>query len=714
MNKQIFIDKGRLVTKKIPEFNCRPGELIVDVLFSAFSSGTEFGELAKSSESLLSRARKSPEKIGKAINMIKATGLKNTINFVEDSQLALQATGYSLAGIVKSVGEGINDFVIGDLVACSGAQYAHHATQVKVSKQLCVKIPDGLSASVASTVTLGSIAMQGVRQANVVLGERVAVIGLGVIGQITSQILLAAGAKVTGFDLDTRKIQLATDNGLHQGLDAKNSDVLHRAQELTDGYGFDKVLICSSDPSPASAEMAFEISRHRATVVMIGGIGLDLNRSLMYYKELNFVASMSYGPGRYERDYEERGLDLPISYVRWTENRNMLSYLEVAKDRENNLKNLIGRIVDFDDAEKYLNSEEPKTLNKPLIIIKYLEFDRDENIESIKSNKNTGKIQPKNKKIQLGLIGAGGFVKNFILPNLSNIDGCNVAALVSSDSAAIVNMRKKYDIDLGFSSVDDVLDCDIDAVIVANRHSEHFDLIKRSLNKGKHVFIEKPTVNKAEQLEGLLGVFSENEHQNQLVYTGYNRAFSPHIKFVQEQLENIKSPIMLSYQMNAGALKKDNWQYDLEEGGRNIGEAVHIYHLFGALFKSKPESISVTCVKGSKSYMAYDNFSANIRYENGCVGILTYTSIGSDAFPKESFIMHSGGTTIVSNNYTETKIVGGKTFKTSLSEKGHREVLQSFIRSLIHGTSEMTREEQIDTMHIAFCVESELRDGLRV
>jgi len=708
MNKQIFIDKGRLVSEEVPELSCRAGELTVEVLFSAFSSGTEFGELTKSSQGLLARARKSPAKIGKAIEMVKTVGLKNTINFVEDSQLALQATGYSLAGTVRSVGDGITDLAVGDVVACSGAQYAHHASQVKVSRQLCVKIPNGLPVDLASTVTLGAIAMQGIRQANISIGERVAVIGLGVIGQIASQILLAAGAQVTGFDLDLRKLKLASDNGVQSTLDAASSDVLDRSLELTGGHGFDKVLICASDPSSASAKLAFEIARHRGIVVMIGGIGLDLDRSLMYYKELSFVASMSYGPGRYERSYEEKGLDLPISYVRWTENRNMLSYLDVVNTREEAFRNLIGHLVSFDDAEKYLNSDEYKGLERPLILIQYKDSGVEGNSQVSPVTVHQS-ILPKNNVVELGVIGAGGFAKSFILPNLTKSKSCNIALISSSDNASIVNMKKKYQINLGVSSIDEALQCEVDAFVVANRHSEHFETIKSILLRGKSVFVEKPTVNKNEDLKTLVEMFALKEFDNCIVYTGYNRAFSPHIKFIKEQLKGISSPIMISYQMNAGLLKNDNWQYDLEEGGRNIGEAVHIYHLFGALFESRVRSLAVTSTDGNESHKPYDNFIVSIRYENGCVGTLNYSSLGSAAYPKESFIIHSGGKTITSENYTNTQVIGGKSFKTPLSEKGHKEVLESFLRSIVSGSSEMSRDEQVETMRVAFCVESELR-----
>ena len=708
MNSQIFIDKGRLITKKVPELSCRAGEVIVDVAFSAFSSGTEFGELTKSSHSLLARARKSPEKIGKAIEMVKAVGIKNTINFVEDSQLAIQATGYSLAGVVRTVGEGITDLAVGDTVACSGAQYAHHATQVKVSRQLCAKIPKGMPLDLASTVTLGAIAMQGIRQANISIGEKVAVIGLGVIGQIASQILLAAGTTVTGFDLDLRKMRLASDNGIQNALDASSPNITDRTLELTDGHGFDKVLICASDPSSASAKLAFEIARHRATVVMIGGIGVDLDRRLMYYKELNFVASMSYGPGRYERSYEERGLDLPISYVRWTENRNMLSYLDVVNNRKDFFQNLIGQLVEFDDAETYLNSVESKNLERPLILIRYKISKRDNKSEV--SSKATRQSRPlKNNLIQLGVIGAGGFTKSFILPNLTKIKNCNVALISSSDNASVVNMKKKYQIDLGVSSIDEALKSEVDAFIVANRHSEHFKSINDILLKGKSIFVEKPTVNNNYDLTKLIDIFALKEFENCVVYTGYNRAFSPHINFIKDQLKTVNSPIMFSYQMNAGLLKKDNWQYDLEEGGRNIGEAIHIYHLFNALFNSKVKSLSVASIDGNEMYKPYDNFSVTIRYDNGCVGTLNYTSLGSKSFPKESFIIHAGGKTITSENYTNTQVIGGQSFKTPLSEKGHKEILESFLKSIISGNSIMTRDEQIETLQVAFSVESELR-----
>lgn len=709
MNKQIFIDKGKLVSEEVPNLTCRSGEIIVDVLFSTFSSGTEFEEIVKSSKSLLERARKSPQKISKVVEMIKSTGIKNTINYIQDSQLSLVSTGYSIAGTVVSIGSGITDFAIGDLVACSGAQYAHHANQVKVSRQLCTKIPIGLSLSLASTVTLGSIAMQGIRQANISLGEKVAVIGLGVIGQIASQILLAAGANVTGIDLEDQKLSLASECGVQNILNVKSSDFLKRAIEITEGHGFDKVLICSSDQSSSSVKTAFELARHRATVVMIGNISLDLDRRLMYYKELNFVASMSYGPGRYERQYEEKGLDLPIAYVRWTENRNMMSYLEVLKNNYDKIEKLIGKIVDFKDAVQYLNSEQSKNLKKPIIIIKYPT--QTDNISTKKVQTDHIKFNNINNNItSIGVVGAGGFVKNFILPNFDRIKRTNISLLVSNDTASLINMKKKYNIHSIFSDIDEALEQSIDGIIICNRHSEHYSCLQKSLLKNKNVFVEKPTVNTIEELDKLSKILKDPKYNHLKIYTGYNRAYSPHIKFIKNELKNINSPSIISYQMNAGLLKNQNWQYDIEEGGRNIGEAVHIYHLFSSLFQSKVKSLSVTSTNGSMLYKPGDNFVVTLRYENGCIGILNYTSLGSELYPKESFVIHSGGKTIISENYKNSKVLGGKSFKTSISEKGHREILESFVDSIVSGDCHMSREEQLETIKVAFYVERELRE----
>ncbi len=703
MSSQLFLNKGKFILKDVHALSCRSGEIKVRTAYSAFSSGTEFGELEKTGKSLIKRGLEAPEKVKKAYQMAKASGLKNTLNFVQDTQLGFVATGYSVVGKVIEVGNGIYDVAPGDLVACAGAQYAHHSTDIKVSKNLYVRVDPDIDVPLASTVTLGAIAMQGIRQANVALGESVAIIGLGVIGQLAAQIAIAAGAVVTGFDLNEKKLSLAKSVGVDHCINPSNKDCIKKSIEIADGFGYDKVIVCSSDSSPNSMQLAFEIARSKATVVMVGGVNVNLNRKLMYYKELNFKASMSYGPGRYERMYEEMGLEYPIQHVRWTEQRNMSSYLRVVKTRRENIRALIGNRLNFKEAEEYLNSEDARLLTSPLILIDF-QNDIDENITEKISEP---RVEIANK-LNLCVVGAGGHVKQFLLPNLSSNSDVTLRSLITNDRQSALNLQKKYNFQTISSAFEHFSEEKINAIVCASRHSKHFESIQFAIKSELDIFVEKPTVNSIENLLELEEMLKSIK-SSQIMYTGYNRAFSPHVSFVKKHLKTSATSAQMTYFMNSGQLQPGNWQYDQAEGGRNIGEAVHIYHLFLNVFDSKPISFSVSQMRGSKIYNAYDNFTVSIDFENGCVGTLVYTSNGSKDYPKENFFIFFDGKTITSTDYKSTELIGGDSYKTKFNEKGQKEILNSFIQACKTGNSEMGIEEQIITMKLAFSIENELR-----
>lgn len=710
MPSQLFNNKGLLSLESTPIPTLRSGEILIRSRFSAFSSGTEFAELAKSSQSLLSKAKSSPQKIQKAIEMVKSSGLKNTLNFIDDTQYALFATGYSVAGEVISVGPDVYDISPGQLVAAAGAQCAHHAEYVCVPRNLCCPVPQGLPLHLASTVTLGSIALQAVRQSKLEICERVAVIGLGLIGQFLLNILKANGSIIAGFDISEDKVRFCQSLGFDNCFNCSSIDPLARSKELTSGHLFDKVFICSSDPTPSSIQLAFDIARKRASVVMVGQVNLNLDRRTMYYKELKFIASMSYGPGRYERSYEELGYDMPLPFVRWSENRNMEAFLNILLACPSNFDKLVGKVLPLPDAPVFLNSDEAKSLLPPLILLEYPDSQPTSKLSNYYTPTSTSsRVPSSSNKLSVALIGAGAFPRQFILPHLKTHKSLFLHSVVSHDQTALTNIKRKYLFQNTCSSPDSLDFSDLNACFVSTRHSTHLDYIKLLSNNDQHIYIDKPPINDPQHFEEFTDLINQHLAKGLVFHTGFNRFFSPHFTFARNFISSSRTNSVLVYQLNAGLLKPSNWQYDPGEYGRNIGEAIHIYHFSCALFNSAPSSVTVSQILPSPPHSSYDNFVVNIQFESGDLASIIYTSLGSKSFPKESYNIHSGSDTLHCNDYITSTLSSGKVFSTRIQDKGFKANIDSFIDAVNGNATMLDISHQLSSIRIAFQVESFLR-----
>lgn len=427
--KQVLIKKGKAIIEDIPAPTVSKGNVLVKVAYSCISAGTEMAGVKSSGESLLYKAIHQPQNIKKGLNMIKQKGILKTKNILKSTFESGEPTGYSASGVVIEIGNKIKDIKIGDRVACAGAGYANHAEYIEVPKNLLVKMPKDLSFKEASTVTLGSIAMQGVRRAEVKLGENIAIIGMGILGQIASQIVTAAGARVIAIDLDNRRLAIAQTNGARYVLNSTKENIVEEVIKITEGYGVDSVIITAATTSKEPLAQAFQMCRKKGKVILVGTVGMEINREDMYKKELDFYISTSYGPGRYDPNYEEKGTDYPYHYVRWTENRNMQEYLKMLTEGKIQLNNIIEKVYKIEEATQAYQEFE-KVEDKPLIVLLQYEQDLEKKINRRVEINSQFKL--KSDIIKIALIGAGSFAKEVHLHNLEKLKNFyNIYAIMS-------------------------------------------------------------------------------------------------------------------------------------------------------------------------------------------------------------------------------------------------------------------------------------------
>jgi predicted dehydrogenase/threonine dehydrogenase-like Zn-dependent dehydrogenase len=656
-----------------------------------------------------------PDEVRRVLSMAASQGLKKTESLVRGRLEEGLAVGYSAAGLVIAVGAGVDDVAPGDRVACAGAGYASHAEVIRVPRNLVCRVPEELDDSVASTVAIGSIAMQGVRRAQPSLGETFVVIGLGAIGQITSQLLHAAGCRVIGSDLSAGRAELATRLGMDSVLPADGGNEAQRVLRLTRDVGADGVIITASSPSDSIVHAAFQICRKRGRVILVGDVGLSLQREDIYRKELDFLVSTSYGPGRYDEDYEERGGLYPVAYVRWTETRNMQEYLDLAAEDRIKIAPLIGLETPLSNA-----AEAYRTLQRsddaPVLAVLQYESPRDPDPRrSIRAPNPSAKPGPSGA-IRIAVVGPGGFVRAVHMPNLRSSKQYELRAIVSRSGARASAVARQFGAGYSTTAFEEALrDPSIDAVLIATRHNLHASMTLQALTAGKHVLVEKPLALTRTELDAIRGFYADASAPSKpMLLTGFNRRFSPLACRVREQLEGRTHAALMTYRMNAGFIPPDSWVHGEEGGGRNLGEACHIYDLFTYLIGSTVRTVDVQAIPPPSGHRSRtDNFVASFSFEDGSVASLTYTSLGHAALPKERLEVFVDGTAVVLDDYREVSVLGGtgKGTKTRLQEKGHAEELAAFARGVREGTWPIPLWEQLQATEMALRVQEQLVSG---
>ena len=711
--KQVLIRGGEAIVEEVPPPKVEQGTILVDVRYSCISIGTELSGLRASGEALWKRALRYPDKVKKAFEMVSTEGLARTISVAQGKLKMGHPSGYSAAGIVLEVGAGIQDIEVGDRVACAGAQYANHAECICVPKNLTVAVPQPLDLADASTVTLGAIALQGVRRAQPTLGETFVVIGLGLLGQLTCQILKTNGCRVVGTDLDVKRIGLAKDLGMDLGVSPQETNYIDQVMRLTDGVGADGVIITAATRSDAVVSSAFHMCRKKGRVVLVGDVGLNLNREDFYKKELDFLISSSYGPGRYDRRYEEEGLDYPVSYVRWTENRNMAEYLRLMSEGKVRVKPLIERTYSLDEAPAAYSALQEEG-NKPILVL--LSYpDQDIKMSTIVANRavlpSTGK-----RRIRLAVIGAGGFAKGMHLPNLNNLsDHYHVRMIISRTGHNAVATARQFNADYAGTDYREALkDADVDAVLIATRHHLHASLVIEALRAGKHVLVEKPLALNRTELDTISAFYGSDEvtASHPLLLTGFNRRFSCYGRKLYDLVKGRSNPMILNYRMNAGYLATDHWVHGDQGGGRNLGEACHVYDLFTHLTASRMTRLAASSIRPTTGYYSpRDNFVVSINFDDGSIGTLTYTALGSKEYPKEKLEVFFDGKVVELDDYKRLTVSGSreKGIETKMADKGQKDELIAFAQAIEQGGEwPIPLWQQIQATEIALQVEERI------
>lgn len=650
-----------------------PGEILVRTHFSAISTGTEGKTVSDARKGYLAKAQARKEEVAKVIKAAQTFGIADTYKMVMNKLEALQPLGYSLSGEVLEVGRGVTGFKVGDKVACGGAT-ASHAELVVVPKNLCVKLPDTTPMDEAAYTTIGAIAMQGIRRADLKLGENCAVIGLGIIGQITLRLLKAAGVKAFGIDLKSQLIDLAKSSGVEACL-RSDETLEEKVAIFSDGYGVDAVIITAATSSLDPIELAGALCRNNGKVVIVGSVPTGFNRKNYYRKELDLRMSTSYGPGRYNTHYEEKGLDYPIGQVRWTENRNMQAFAELLSSGAITLKNLISHRFAFENALDAFDLVVDKTADKMGVL---LEYDLAKPLEHHPKKVSESSIVKGNR---VSVIGAGSFASNFLLPQLK--DELTLSGIVTSRPHTAENALRKFGFENAYANVNQMFETDgAAACVIATRHDSHAPIAIQALKAGKRVFLEKPLCLNMDEYFEVKKVLESSNSPDLMV--GFNRRFAPHTLSIKEKITGI--PMAINYRINAGSLPPDHWVHDLEiGGGRIVGEVCHFIDLCCFLAESKIKSVSAVAMKSPQNHD--DTIVASLFFENNSVASISYFSNGSKKLPKEYLEVFGGGLTAVIDDFKTLKIMGEKitTSKLSKQDKGHNNEVSAFAEAIKTG-----------------------------
>ena len=671
---------GSLTVAEMPIAAVQCESVLISNSRSLLSAGTEkmARELAK--KSLLAKAKERPDHVRRVMEKVRNEGLWTTIEQVKQKLDEPMPMGYCSAGVVLACGDGVQGFKPGDLVASNGP----HAEVVCVPKNLCAKIPDGVSTDQAAFTVLGSIAMQGVRLSKLNLGETALVIGLGLVGQLTVALLKAAGVRVIGTDLDPAKCELAKPMGAavaRPGLTA--GDV----EQMTRGLGADAILITASTKSNGPIDLAANAVRQKGRVVLVGVVGLELDRRPFYFKEAEFVVSCSYGPGRYDASYEDGGQDYPVAYVRWTEQRNMQAVLDLMAAGSLDVSPLISHRFSIDQAEDAYNLIE--TGSEPYLGI-LLEYPEQIAVEqrSIELKAQTPQIPG---TVRVGCLGAGNFARSVLLPKLCAVKGVQPEVLCSSGGLSAVHSGGKLGFAVASSDEQDVLENDtVDAVFVITRHDQHAQQVIRGLRGSKHVFVEKPLCLNLAEFSEIESTLAELGEQSGLLMVGFNRRFSPAARAVRNAFESTVEPLTVSIRFNAGAISSDHWAQDLQiGGGRIIGEACHAIDLATYLTGSPVVRVFAESIGGFNApQITDDQCFITLRHANGSVSNVAYLAGGDKAFPKERVEIFGGGNVAVIDDFRTAELwSGGKRKRVwkGGQDKGHQAELQAFVDAILQG-----------------------------
>lgn len=733
--RQIILNMGGAVVARMPRPVVQPGTLLIRVHYSFLSIGTEIAPLrpravvpaeAPPGSAALERIRvlrhyvraslRDPRKAARRVNQILSRRIAETVpqsmlpaaaSGSSDANAQGWGVGYSAAGEVVAVGDGVTGFAAGDRVAAAGAGQANHADYIVVPKHLVCRVPAECDLRDAASATIGAIAMQGVRRAAPQLGERACVLGLGLIGQLTVQLLKAAGCRVIGLDLDPERVKRA----MALGLDAGASDPAEFPRlvlDFTAGRGADQTLMTAAASSNAVINLAMDVTRAKGRVVIVGLVGLNVDREIFYRKEIDLLMSTSYGPGRYDRGYELDGHDYPFAYVRWTLNRNMQSYLELVAQGAVKVAPLVDRVLGVDEAPGVYNELAKGEGTLPLgVVLSYTDNATDEAMPLVLSGHATAPAD----RINYALVGAGAFGTAMLVPQMKKRkDRFFLRGVVSRSGTQGSNFARENQVEILTADLDDVLrDPAFQLVVISTRHSNHATQTIRALEAGKHVFVEKPLALTWDELSSVVDTYERLSSRPALM-VGFNRRFAPALQTLQQRIASRRAPLVIEYRLNAGYLPPDHWVHGPDGGGRNIGEACHMYDVFRFLTGAPVKSVSAVAIDpGTLPYSRNDNFSATLSYDDGSIATLIYTALGpKSGMGKEHITVFVDGDAYVVDDFRKLSRAsdGEVLWQSGDADKGHFEELSRLGDAIATGASApIPFNEIVETSAVALHIE---------
>ncbi|MEG3627899.1 bi-domain-containing oxidoreductase [Streptomyces poriticola] len=687
---------GELALLDVPVPGCKPGGVLVRSAYSLISTGTELMKVSEAGMSMLGKARSRPDQVAKVVQSVATNGVPATYRKVMGKLDSYTPLGYSLCGVVEQVGTGIDDVAVGDLVACAGNEHALHAELNWVPKNLFARVPDGLAPRHAAFGTVGSIALQGVRQGEPQLGDVALVIGLGLIGQLVVQLLAASGVRVVGVDPDPERCELAGRLGAAACGEPGSAAVENHVAEVTDGHGVDQVYLAAGGGSNQPVELAARLSRDRGRVVDIGKCRLDLPWNAYYEKELDVRFSRSYGPGRYDPGYELEGRDYPIGYVRWTERRNLACFLDLLARGHVDVEPLVSRIADFDDAVETYQRLKDGELKAVAVLFRYPEQPEAPAgartapavaVPAVErsSGRASAPARSAEAPVRLAFVGAGNYATSMLLPHLAQRDGVELSTVVTTTALSAANAQRKFGFAGATTDLDAVLgDKSVDAVFVVTRHSSHAELTRRALLAGKAVFVEKPLALTEDELTGVLAAVEESG--NDRLQVGFNRRFAPLLQEARRRFGARTGPASLRYLVNAGRLEHGSWYLRQgTEGSRFAGEGGHFIDTASWLLEADPVSVYAVGTSGN------EDLQVVLRYPDGSTATVSYVTTGAPGFPKETLDMVADGRVLRLDDFVRAAVYDGRRKQWVGSrlprarDKGQNAELAAFVKAVRTG-----------------------------
>ncbi len=713
--KQVVARAGKVEVVEVSPPVCRDKGLLVSTEFSLISTGTESWAIGSTEPIGTSSIVKSSSLAGKAVRLSREVlrqegpaGLRDYADVVRHPELPL---GYSSSGVVIQVGRDVTDIVVGERVACAGEGKACHSELVSVPRRLAARVPEGLSMKEAAFSTVGAIALHAVRTAGLQIGESVGVLGVGLVGNLVAQTARASGCRVVCLDLRDDRLELARKLGIGLPLRVDDPSLASHISNFTGGIGLDHVFVCAASTSSEPINTAARLARSRGQVIVVGRVGMEVERKEFYQKELKMLMTRSLGPGRYDPVYEEQGVDYPLEYVRWTLNRNMEAFMTLVKSGQVDVESLVGGEYPLSSAAEAYDSLE--TQSKTAVLLRY-----DQSAEVARRMAPVvGTMQPQGSgRINVALVGPGAFAKETMIPLFRRSKDFDLRWLVSSDPVHAKQLQRRYRFEKSTCDYDEVLaDKDVGLVVITAPNNLHFSMLSSALRAGKLTLVEKPLCISRAEFEQVKALQSETKMP---IVVGFNRRYAPLVLEIQKRMKRMDGPFVVNYRVNAGFVPANRWSQDPEVGGgRIIHECCHFFDFFNFLLGSGEPKVSVETagVTGSET-VARDNISVALRYPDGSLANLLYVALGSKSMDRERVEVYGQKSSMVLDDFKELTIYDGGKKTTSLprSDKGHRNEIEQLAR-LARGlpSSIISTEEVFSATELTFRVDEASRRTLQ-